>query len=106
MRERQRHEMLRLELAQAAAQTIRLAEFGDGVRPAGAREQHNRDGMPAVALELAWRAVVAGDDEHIGVQLADVRDFDVELFDHLDLAVEIAVLASAVSVLVVQEEEV
>ena len=68
--------------------------------------QQRRHGMPTVAREHAGRAVVAGDDEHVGLQGHDPRHAGVELFGAFHLGVEVAVLAGAVGVLEVDEEEV
>ena len=50
--------------------------------------------------------MVAGHDEHVGVELADARQHGVHLLDLLHLGREVPVLAAAVGVLVVHEEEV
>src|ERR1043165_6031065 len=60
---RQRHQILRLDLPQSAAQAIRLAELDDAIGAHGLGPQHGRHRMPAMALELARRAMIAGDDE-------------------------------------------
>src|SRR5947209_8451399 len=51
------HQVFRLELAQAAAQAVGLAEFDDSIRTTGTRPQKYGDRVPAMALELARRAV-------------------------------------------------
>ena len=50
--------------------------------------------------------MVAGDDEDVGRERADLRQQRVEALERRDLGVEVAVLARLVGVLVVQEEEV
>ena len=57
-------------------------------------------------FRAARRAVVAGDDQHVRLQSFDPRDDRVEFLDPLHLRFEVAVLAGAVGVLEMQEEEV
>ena len=59
-----------------------------------------------MAAQLAWRAVIAGDDEHARVQLPDLGNLDVEPFDHFDLRGKVPVFAGAVGVLVMNEKKV
>src|SRR5439155_15196642 len=57
-----------------------------------------------VGSDLAGRGVVAGDDHHVGAEVDDGGDHGVEGLDGGHLAVEVAVFAGGVRVLVVQEE--
>ncbi len=68
--------------------------------------KQRRHRMPTVALQEARRAVVAGDDEHRRVERGDRGHGRVELFDAFHLGVEVAVLAGAVGVFEVDEEEI
>ena len=52
------------------------------VRHVGAAQQR-RHRMPAMALHLARRAVVARHDQHVRLQRADLRNRGVEALDHL-----------------------
>ena len=62
--------------------------------------------MPTVALQEAWRAVVAGNNQHRGFQLIDARNRRVEFFDSFHLGVEVAVFARAVGVFEVNKKEI
>src|SRR4051812_7734905 len=53
VRHRQREEVLRLELAQPAAQALRFAEFRHAIRSRRLRPEQHRNGMPAMTLQLA-----------------------------------------------------
>ncbi len=66
--------------------------------------QQRRYGMPAVTLHDRGRGVVARDREHLGLQRLDRRDECVAFLDHPHLALEVAVLAGGVGVLVVHEK--
>ena len=70
-----------------------------------APEEH-RDGVPAVAPKLRRCGVVAGNDQHGWFQRQYPRDRGVYLLDDLDFGVEVPILAPAVGVLHVDEEEV
>ena len=59
-----------------------------------------------MTAQIGRRAVVTGDDQHIGVERHDMRNDRVELLGLCDLGGEITVFATAVRVLVMQEEEV
>ncbi len=62
--------------------------------------------MPTVAGEHARRAVVAGADEHVGLESHDPRHAGVDFFGAFHLRIEVAVLAGAVGVFEMNEEEV
>jgi hypothetical protein len=62
--------------------------------------------VPGVRLELAGRRMVAGDDQHIRVELEQLGQGLIDAFDDVDLAVEVAVFAVAVGLLDMDEEEV
>src|SRR5262245_9256281 len=94
------------ELAQAAADTVALAEALAAVEPAAARDEQRRYAMPTMAPQEAGRAVVAGDDQHVGVEGSDAWHGTVQLFDPLHFGREVAIFAGAVGVLEVDEEEV
>lgn len=102
----QAHQVLGFELAQATSEALRFAEFVDPVGPAGRRLKDGWNRMPGVALEFARGAVVTCDQEHIGLEGADFGDGPIKLFDHFDLAGEVAILAGGVGVLEVEEKEV
>src|SRR5205823_10409261 len=61
-------------------------------------------GVPGVGGHLAGGGVVAGDDDDVGAEVDDGGDGGVEGLDGGHLALEVAVLAGGVGVLVVQEE--
>ena len=98
--------MFGFELAEAAAEAFGFAEFLATVGAAILGGEDCRHGVPTVALEHAGRAVVAGDDEYVGVERVDARDGGVELFGAFHLCGEVAVFAGAVGVFEVNEEEV
>ena len=50
--------------------------------------------------------MIARHDEHIGIEIADARQQSVYLLDLFDLGLEVSILAAAVGVLEVHEEEV
>lgn len=62
--------------------------------------------MPTVAGEHAWRAVVAGADEHVGLESHNPRHTGVDFFGASHLRLEVAVLAGAVGVFEMNEEEI
>ena len=62
----QGHEIDRLELAKAAHQGIAFSKDLLAVGAAGIRNQERGHGMPTVAGQPGGRAVVAGNDEHLG----------------------------------------
>ena len=64
--QRQQHQVLGLELPQAAVDGFVLAKLRAAVGAAGFRHQYRRHRMPTVALEQRRGAVIAGDDEHRG----------------------------------------
>ena len=107
MRQGQGHDVLGKDLAEAAAETGPLAEGCDlvGAGPFRRPEQQ-RNRVEAVRLHLAGRGVIAGDDNHVRVQFHELGQLRVKGLDHLDLAGEVAILARAVGVFVVDEEEV
>ena len=76
-------------------------------RPAAVGREQRRHRVPAVALELARRAVVAGHDQHVGRRARRSPAISASSSSIIStLRGEVAVLAGAVGVLVVQEEEV
>ena len=106
MGHRQQHEVLRRKLAEAAPQAFPLREFLEAVGPARVGREQRRHRVPAVALQLARRRVVARHDQHVGLELLDSRDGTIELLDPLHLLGERAVLTGGVGVLEVEEEEI
>src|SRR5262249_50808801 len=81
-------------------------EAGAGVATATVGREQHRDRVPTVRAELAGSAVIAGDDEHVGIEGRDPRDGRVELFDFVDLGGEVAVFAGRVGVFEVYEEKI
>src|SRR5258707_15345263 len=77
----ERHKVLGFELAEAAAEAVAFAEFFAAVGAAefGCEKRWHR--VPTVARENAWGAMVAGHDQHIGLERVDARDGGVELLD-------------------------
>ena len=93
-------------MAQAATEAFRFAELLAGVGAAILRHQQRRHRVPTVAGQHARRAVVAGADQHVGLEGHDPRDAAVNFLGPLHLGVEVAVFARAVGVFEVDEEEV
>ena len=60
--------MLGFELAEAAAEAVAFAEFFAAVGAAEFGREQRRHRVPTVAGEHARRAVVAGDDQHVGLE--------------------------------------
>ena len=77
--------MLGLELAEAAAQALRLAERLRSVVAARFGGEQRWNGVPTVRLHLAGRAVIAGDNDHFGFECRDARDGRVEFLRPLNL---------------------
>ncbi len=107
MRQREHHQVHRREATQRALQRFRLTEnFAFIAAGSARRPQQRRHGMPRVALQRPRRRVIAGDDQHVGLQRQQLRQRSIHAFDHLRLGFEIAVFAAAVGVLDVHEEEI
>ena len=104
--QRQRHQVLGFELAQAAAEAFAFAEFLAGVGAADVRYEQRRHRVPTVAFQFGRRAVIAGHDQHRRIQCGDARNCGVEFFDPFHLGREVAVFAGAVGVFEVDEEEI
>src|SRR5689334_14268063 len=73
VRQGQRHEILGLELTEAAAEAFTFAEFFAAIGAAVLGRENRRHGVPTMAREHARRAVVAGDDENVGLERVDPR---------------------------------
>ena len=69
-------------------------------------QENDRHRMPGMGPELGRRRVVAGDDQHIGIEGSHSGQPAVDRLDGAHLAVEIAVFSERVRVLDVHEEEV
>ena len=62
----QGHEIHGFEVAQSAQQGVAFAKGLLAVRAAGVGHKQRGHGMPTVAGQAGGRAVVAGNDEHLG----------------------------------------
>src|SRR5213593_1865320 len=106
VRHHQWHQMLGGNHAEASAGAGALGEGGHCVGAAVPAPDQEGDRLPAVAGQNRRSRVIAGDDQDVRPEGADVRDRPVQPLERLDLRVEVSVLARLVGVLVVNEEEV
>src|SRR5260370_696133 len=80
-----------------------LGELPDVVTAAEGAPEECRDRVPRVRRHLTGCRVVAGHDDDIGTERTELGDERVELLDRGDLARAVAVFASGVGVLEVEE---
>jgi hypothetical protein len=76
------------------------------LRAAAIRDQQRGHRVPTVAFQISRCAVIARDDQHVGVHRRDPRHDGVQFLGPLDLGVEVPVFPGAVGVLEVDEEKV
>ena len=92
----QGHDFCGRETTQGAFGTFPLGERPSLVRAAMPGVEKYGDRMPAVRAQQGRSGVIAGDYQHVGVQFDyGWDDHLVRVFDHRDLAVEVAVLSGA-----------
>ena len=104
--QRERHQVFGFELSQASLQGIAFAKSLAAIGTTTVGDQQRGDRMPAMTLQVGRCAVIAGDDEHVRVQVEDAGDRGIKLFRLLDFGREVAIFTSAVGVFVVHKEEV
>jgi len=106
MSENEGHEVNRWHFPQNSTDTADFIKFFYGIDQAIRRMQNEGQGMPAVAGQLRGGGVIAGYDQHVGVERPHLRNVAVYFLNHLDLAIEIPIFSARVRLLDVQEKEI
>jgi len=100
-------EVCRRELPQGAKQALPLAKCLGAIGQVRPRRPKQRGHwMPAMGLVRRRRRVVAGNHQHIRLEVKQDRQGRVHTFDDLHLGVEVSILTPAVGVLDVAEDEI